>query len=204
MKHNRYDLISFRRAIEAVGASPAAIAEVVGCAPSTVYAYLRRHPDLMAAYESARGEEVGSQPQFPKAAFEKAIAESYGVKTAVAGAVGCSRQTVDNALIRWPELAEQLDAARGRLVGMSVSALVSDVENVESDGHQRAYMFALRTLAKDEFSERQEVTGADGAALMGISEEALKLAKLLNMDLPQVGQHFEQMVRAEAKRRGLV
>lgn len=199
---NRYDLISFRRAIEQVGASPTAIAGVIGCAPSTVYAYLRRHPDLRAAYEAARGEEVGSQPQFPKEVFEKAIAESYGVKTAVAGAVGCSRQTVDNALVRWPELADQLDAARGKLVGMAVSALYTDVKNKTSDGHQRAYMFALKTLAKEEFSERQEVTGADGAALL--SPEGLKLAELLNMDLPQVGQHFEKMIKAEAKRRGLV
>lgn len=197
-----YDLRNFRLVIERVGASAAAIAAEIGCSRGTVYAYLRRYPELKAAFETARGGMVAEQSQFSKEAFEKAIRESNGVKAAVASAVGCSRQTVDNAIERWPELREQLDAQRSGLVALATSALVEDVKNAERDGHQRAYMFVLRTLGKDEgFTERQEVTGADGAALFDLSPEVVKLAQEMNVDISKVARQFEEMVRAAAAQR---
>lgn len=197
-----YDLWHFRQTIERVGASPAAIAAALGCSRGTVYAYLRKYPELKAAFEQARGAAVIERTMFSKEAFEKAIRESNGVKAAVAAALGCSRQTVDNALERWPEMRERLDAARNGLVAMATSALAADVQNTASDGHQRAYMFVLRTLGKDEgFTERQEVTGADGAALFDLSPEVVKLVEEMGLNVSEVGRQFEQMVRAAAAAR---
>lgn len=197
-----YDLRHFREVIEAIGAHPAAIAKAIGCSRGTVYAYLRKYPELKAAFEQKRGAAVVEQAQFSKEAFEKAIRESYGVKAAVAAAVGCSRQTVDNALERWPELREQLDAARSGLVAKATSALVADVDNVGSDGHVRAYMFVLRTLGKDEgFVERNEVTGADGAGLFDLSPEVAQMVKEMGLDVSEVARQFEAMVKAAAAQR---
>lgn len=197
-----FDLRRVRQVIEKVGASPVAIAQELGCSRGTVYGYLRRYPELKAAFEKARGAVVADRAQFSKEAFETAIRDSYGVKAAVAAAMGCSRQTVDNALERWPELREQLDAARSGLVSKATSALVADVENKASDGHQRAYMFVLKTLGKDEgFAERQEITGADGAALFDLSPEVRKLVEEMGLDVSEVGRQFEQMVRAAAAQR---
>lgn len=194
-----YDLRHFREVIEAIGAHPAAIAKAIGCSRGTVYAYLRKYPELKEAFEKARGAAVVDQAQFSKEAFEKAIKTSFGVKAAVAAAVGCSRQTVDNALERWPELREQLDTARSGLVSKATSALAADVEDSSSDGHVRAYMFVLRTLGKDEgFVERNEVTGADGAGLFDLSPEVMKLVQEMGLDLSEVKAHFESMVRAAA------
>ena len=196
------DLRHFREVIEQVGAHPAAIAKAIGCSRGTVYAYLRKYPELKTAFEQVRGAAVADQPQFPKDVFEKAIKDSYGVKAAVASAVGCSRQTVDNALERWPELRELLDAARSGLVAKASSALAADVENKASDGHQRAYMFVLKTMGRDEgFIERSEVTGADGAALFDLSPEVAQIIKDMGLDMSEVARQFENMVRAEAAQR---
>lgn len=195
-----YDLRRFRQVIEQVGASPAAIAQEMGCSRGTVYAYLRKYPPLRTAFEKARGAAVAERTQFSKEAFEKAIKDSSGMKSTVAAMMGCSRQTVDNALERWPELREELDAARSGLVARATSALVADVENPYSDGHQRAYMFVLRTLGRDEgFAERQEITGADGAAL--ISPELAQLIASMGMDMSVVVREFETMVRTAAAQR---
>lgn len=197
-----FDLRHFREVIEQVGASPAAIAKAIGCSRGTVYSYLRKYPELKAAFVAVRGAGIADQTQFKKETFEKAIRDSFGVKMAVAAAMGCSRQTVDNALERWPELREQLDAARSGLVAQATSALAADVTNKESDGHQRAYMFVLKTLGKDEgFTERQEVTGADGGALFDLSPEVVKLAQEMGLDVSEVAREFENMVRMAAAQR---
>lgn len=198
----KFDIASVRLAIEKVGASASAIAEHLGCSRSAVYGYLRKFPELKMAFEKARGTEVDSNVQYTKEAFALAIKQSHGVKASVAAAVGCSRQTVDNALERWPDLAEMLDAQRSGLVSKAVSSLVSDIENREADGHVRAYMFVLKTLAKDEgFVERSEVTGADGDPL--ISPEIVKLIEAMGMDTSEVARQFEQMVRAAAVKKGI-
>lgn len=198
----KFDIGSVRRAIEAVGASPSAIAEYLGCSRSTVYGYLRRHPELKTAFEETRGSEVDERVQYTREAFERAIAQSYGVKASVAAAVGCSRQTVDNAFQRWPDLLEMFDAQRSLLVSKSVSSLVHDIDNRESDGHVRAYMFVLKTLGKEEgFVERSEVTGADGEAL--ISPDIARLIAQMGLDSSEVVRQFETMVRAAAVRKGI-
>lgn len=197
-----FDLRHFRETIEQVGASPAAIARAIGCSRGTVYTYLRRYPELKAAFEQKRGAAVVDQAQFSKEAFEQAIRDSFGVKATVAAMVGCSRQTVDNALERWPELREQLDSARSRLIAVATGALANDVSDPRSDGHQRAYMFVLKTLGKDEgFAERQEVTGADGAALFDLSPEVRKLVEDMGLDVSEVARQFEHMVRTAAAER---
>jgi hypothetical protein len=194
-----YSVADFRLAIEAAGASPSAIGRELNCTRGTVYSYLRRFPELKAAYEAAKGGVVEDKPQFPKEVFEKAIKESRGVKAMVAATVGCSRQTVDNALAKWPELVEMMDAARSSLVSLATSALVEDITDKTSDGHVRAYMFVLKTLGKDEgFVERSEVTGADGAALLDVSPEILQQIKDAGLNVGEVLKNFAAMVQAGA------
>lgn len=195
----KYSIADMRLAIEAVGASPAAIAKRLNCATGTVYSYIRKYDEIRAAYEKAKGVAVEDKPQFPKEVFENAIKLSFGVKSCVATLVGCSRQTVDNALERWPELVEQLATAKANLVGIATGALVDDIMDRSSPGHQRAYMYALKTQAKDEgFVERSEVTGADGAALMDVSPEIIQQIKDAGLNIGEVLKNFAAMVQAGA------
>jgi len=192
----KYSVRDFRVAIETVGASPAAIAHELGCTRGTVYAYIKRFPELKAAYETVKGGQVEAKPLYPKERFENAIKLSFGVKSAVAALVGCSKQTVDNALERWPELHEQLDTAKAVLVGMATGALVDDIVDRTSPGHQRAYMYTLKTQAKDEgFVERSEVTGADGAALL--PPDLMKELESTGLNVVEVLRNLVAMKQAE-------
>ena len=205
-KTQKYDISSFQRAIAdpEIGADPTKISERIGCSRGTVYTYLRKYPELKTAFEARKGSQVDERKQFSKEAFEKAIKESHGVKAAVAGAVGCSRQTVNNYLQENPDLVEMMDAARSGLLKKAVSALVTDIDNAANDGHQRAYMFVLRTLGKDEgFSERTEVTGADGAGLLDLPAETVRLVEMMGLDLREVSKQFSGMVKALAAQRGI-
>lgn len=190
----RYSVADVRIAIEKAGASPKAIGDVLGCSRGTVYSYLKI-PELKAAFEKAKGATVEDKPLYPKELFEKAIQSSHGVKALVAMNAKCSRQTVDNAFKRWPELVDQFDAAKSELVGKATSALVDDIENKASDGHQRAYMFVLKTFGKDEgFVERSEVTGADGAGLLDVSPDVLEQIKAAGLNVAEVIKNLAAMV----------
>lgn len=203
MEKRKFDVTSVRLAIEKVGSSPTAIAHYLHCSTSTVRRYLKRFPELKAAYEKQGGSELGSRPRYTKEQFLSAIMESHGVKAAVAAAVGCSRQTVDNALAEWPELQEALDAARSSLIGKATSALVNDINNAGSDGHVRAYMFVLKTLGKDEgFVERNEVTGKDGRALMELPDDVAKMVDELGLNVAEVLRQFGEMVREREMAKG--
>ena len=201
----KYEIADFKEAILKAGASAKLIASYLGCTRSTVYSYLRKYPELKAVYEAHKGTAIAEGGRFTKEQVELALHESRGVKASAAARLGCSRQTVDNYLEKWPELAETMDAARAGLIDQAVSALVNDITNRESDGHQRAYMFALRTLGKDEgFSERTEVTGADGEALFDLPPDVVKLIKTMGLDMSEVTKHLAGMVRAMAQQKGLL
>lgn len=194
--NQKYSILDVRKAIEAAGPSRAAIARELHCSTATVSRYIRVFPEVAEAFERAQGKPVIDSPQYPKAAFEAAIKQSHGVKASVAAAIGCSRQTVDNALERWPELVELLDAARSSLVSIATSALVNDINSPTSDGHVRAYMFVLKTFGKDEgFVERSEVTGADGAALLDVSPDVLKQITDAGLNVAEVLKNFAAMVQ---------
>jgi hypothetical protein len=167
---------------------------------------------LQAVFDKKNGGEKtitpaedDSRTAHTKESVLAAINKSRGIKASVASALGCSRQTVDNYLKRWPELKEALDAERSALVAISVSALAADVQNSESRGHQAAYMFVLRTLGKEDgFIERAEVTGADGKNLFEISPLALRYANLMDWDWSAVGAHLDRMIMMQAEQRGLL
>lgn len=195
----KIDQRTFRLAIEKVGAKPSALAKELGVTRTTVYAYLNKYPALKDTFEAERGEAVADRAQFTREAFMKAIEGSRGIKTEIARRMGCTRQTVDNALERWPELRAALKDERESIVDLAESALVVDMENPASAGHQRAYLFILETLGKDRgWSKRTEVTGADGGALFGLSAEVREMIEAMGLDVSEVVRQFEAMVREAA------
>lgn len=200
----KIDKVSVRLAIEQVGSSPTKLAEYLNVNRSTINRYLRKYPDLRQAAEAAPAQD-DDRTKHSKEAVQAAIEASHGVKAAVAGALGCNRRTVDNYLERWPDLAEMFEAQRHKLIGTAASELVDDIMDKTSKGHQAAYMFALKTLAKDDgFTERQELTGADGSSLIGFSPDMLKLMGALQLDPLEALKHFEGMLRARAAQLGVV
>ena len=75
----------------------------------------------------------------------KAIVGSFGIKTAAANALGCTRQTIDNYIKRYPTVAQAYHEERERLVDMAESKFAEAI----NAGEWAAISFALRTLGKD-------------------------------------------------------
>ena len=181
-----------RQAIEAGNGSPARIATKLGCARSTVYAYIRRYPELKAAFEGSRGAVVEDRRHYPHEALVEAIRQSEGYKARVAAALGCSRQTVDNYFRDDPDLHDAFEAERAKSIGLATSKLMNDVKN----GDQKAYMYLLKTIGKDEgFTERSEVSGKDGAPLLEFTPEQIKLLETHGTTVQQQLNRLFDMLR---------
>lgn len=186
----KYSITEIRMAIEEAGASQAAIARILGCTRGTVYSYLKRYPELKERFEAMKGKPIADSPQYAKEAFETAIKGSRGIKTAIVARVGCSKQTLENAIQRWPELGVMIDDERASIVDLAESKLLQQVNNNEI----RAILFTLETLGKDRgWSKRTEVTGKDGAALLDIPADLVKQIQSSGLDLVAVLREFVAM-----------
>jgi hypothetical protein len=137
---------------------------------------------------------MAGKPKYGRKALREAIKGSRGIKTEVARALGCSRQTVDTYLKRYPDLEAQLVSERETLVDLAESKLAVLIEHLDV----RAIMFALETLGKKRgYTKRVEATGADGAPL-GLSPDVLGLIEAMGLGVSDVVRAFEEMIRAEA------
>ena len=83
-----------------------------------------------------------------------AIRGTFGIKTAAAEALGCTRQTIDNYIKRHPTIARAYQEERERLLDMAESKFAQAIKG----GEWAAISFALRTLGRNRgFVERQEI-----------------------------------------------
>jgi len=83
-------------------------------------------------------------------------------RTGAAKVLGCTPETVYNYSKRWKSVYDALHNKRRELVDLAEMGLRSAVLR----GEPWAVTFALRTLGKEEgYTERQEITGANGNAI---------------------------------------
>jgi hypothetical protein len=91
-----------------------------------------------------------------------ALRDARGNLTKAAERIRCTRQTIYNYIKDHPELEDVRNEARQTALDRVEDRLWDAAE----DGESWAVTFALKTQAKDRgYSERHEVTGADGGAL---------------------------------------
>ena len=92
----------------------------------------------------------------------QAIEKSQGIISYVAKRLGCSRKTVYNYIDRYITVKEALAEARDNQVDYVEGKLLEQINS----GNITAIIFYLKTQGKHRgYSERHEVTGADGNAL---------------------------------------
>jgi len=138
---------------------------------------------------------MAGKAKFSRRTFREAIIGSRGIKSVIAEALDCSRQTVDNYLTRWPDLVGVVAQERESLVDRAESKLMEAVDK----GELKAVLFVLETMGKERgWTKRTEVTGADGAAL-GLSPDVMQLIGAMRLDMSDVVQAFEEMIRAQAE-----
>ena len=199
-KQQKFDISSFLRAIDDVGSDPTKLSARLHCSRGTIYTYLRKYPELKAAFEGRKGSAVQEQVLFTKERFEMAIKDSMGIKTGIAQRVGCSRQTVENALERWPDLQTMIADERTSIIDLAETKLMQQI----SGGELRAILFTLETLGKDRgWTKRTEVTGAGGERLLGLSPDVVKLVETMGLDMSEVVRQFESMVKSAAVQKGI-
>lgn len=137
---------------------------------------------------------MANKPRYSRRTLREAITGSRGIKVAIAQRLGCSRQTLDSYLLRFPDLNALLADERDSIIDLAESKLLKAV-NAED---WRAVQFVLETLGKGRgWSRRTEVTGADGAPL-GLSPDVVALMAQLGIEASAVVAQFEQMIREQA------
>jgi len=132
-----------------------------------------------------------------KTAVIAAIKGSRGVKSAIALRLGCARNTLYNYLERWPDLKTLLDDESEALVDNAEIMLAVAV----AAGDIRAITFTLATKGKTRgYSQRTEITGADGGALI-IAPDVLSAMTRLGLETSDVVREFEALIRMKAAQR---
>jgi hypothetical protein len=133
--------------------------------------------------------------RYSRKQVENAIRGTRGIKSTIAERLGCSRQTLENYLVRYPELREAVESERDSIVDLAESKLITAVEA----GETRAVMFVLETLGKGRgWSKRTEITGADGAPLV-LPADVMASLRAQGIDAQEVVAQFVEMIRAGAE-----
>ena len=92
-----------------------------------------------------------------------ALKEKHGNMSASARFLGCSRNTISRYIDTYPTVKAVYDEERETLIDFAENQLFKQVQ----DGNITAIIFTLKTIGKLRgYVERQEVTGADGGAIV--------------------------------------
>ena len=100
--------------------------------------------------------------RYTAAEMAAAVYEAKGLCSIAAKRLGCDPATVRNYAAKYPTVREAINQAREDLKDFAESKLLRRMD----DDDLTAIIFFLKCQAKDRgYVERQELTGADGAAL---------------------------------------
>ena len=92
-----------------------------------------------------------------------ALKEKHGNMSASARFLGCSRNTISRYIDTYPTVKAVYEEERETLIDFAENQLFKQVQ----DGNITAIIFTLKTIGKSRgYVERQEVTGADGGAVL--------------------------------------
>jgi len=127
--------------------------------------------------------------------LKQAISGSRGVKTAITGRLGCTRQTLDNYLKRYPELMALVEEERESIIDLAETKLMGAVNN----GDMRAVLFVLETQGKARgWSKRTEITGADGVPL-GLPDDVIAIMRGMGVEPSDAVNRFVEHIRRQAE-----
>lgn len=86
-----------------------------------------------------------AEPRYTAQQVSDALLDTAGIKSAAARKLGCTHQTVDNYIARYPTVAAAYEQARASIVDKAESVLLQKLNRNEWD----AAKFVLTTLGKD-------------------------------------------------------
>jgi len=92
----------------------------------------------------------------------EAVDGSGGIKTTIAQKLAVHRHTVDNYLERWATVRQAYEDEVERVGDMAEMTLLKAIK----DGDTGAAKWYLSRVRRGKFSERQEITGAEGGPVV--------------------------------------
>jgi len=120
---------------------------------------------------------------------------SRGVKSTIYGRLGCTRQTLDNYLARYPDLAALIEVEGESIIDLAESQLLVAM----AQGDMRAILFVLETKGKRRgWSKRTEITGADGVPL-GLPDDVIAIMRGMGVEPTEAVNQFVEMIRRQAE-----
>ena len=101
--------------------------------------------------------------KYTTAKMIEALREKHGNLSAAARFLNCSRNTIARYIDTYPTVKAVADEERETLIDFAENQLFQQVK----EGNITAIIFTLKTIGKHRgYVERQEVTGADGGAVL--------------------------------------
>ena len=101
--------------------------------------------------------------KYTAAQIIEALREKHGNLSAASRYLNCSRDTIRRYIDLYPTVKAVADEERETLIDFAENQLFQQVK----DGNITAIIFTLKTIGKSRgYVERQEVTGADGGAVV--------------------------------------
>ena len=101
--------------------------------------------------------------KYTAAQIIEALREKHGNLSAASRYLNCSRDTIRRYIDLYPTVKAVADEERETLIDFAENQLFQQVK----DGNITAIIFTLKTIGKSRgYVERQEVTGADGGAVI--------------------------------------
>lgn len=101
--------------------------------------------------------------KYTAAQIIEALREKHGNLSAASRYLNCSRDTIRRYIDLYPTVKAVADEERETLIDFAENQLFKQVQ----DGNITAIIFTLKTIGKSRgYVERQEVTGADGGAVV--------------------------------------
>ena len=101
--------------------------------------------------------------KYTAAQIIEALREKHGNLSAASRYLNCSRDTIRRYIDLYPTVKAVYEEERETLIDFAENQLFKQVQ----DGNITAIIFTLKTIGKSRgYVERQEVTGADGGAVL--------------------------------------
>ena len=105
---------------------------------------------------------MAKKPKFTVDQVAEALRQSAGIQSLAANRLRCDAKTVGNYIARHDTLKKLVREILDETIDVAESQLIKAI----GEGNLTAIIFYLKTKGKDRgYSERREVTGADGDAV---------------------------------------
>lgn len=104
------------------------------------------------------------KPLYTARQFINAMPGSGGIYATIAKRVGCDYATVKKYIANYPTVAQAYEAECETVTDMAVSVVIKSIQ----DGNTQDAKWWLARKRRSEFSERVELTGAEGASLFDL------------------------------------